>query len=236
MSNIGTYNERTLHAALKRFYEPNTDCHEVKYKGYVADVKNDEGIIEIQTGSFFRMRTKLAAFLEEDNVTIVYPAVRTRQIVWIDPGTGEVIDKRKSPKKGSLHSVLPELWGIAELLGHERLTVQVIEVDVEEYKRLDGWGKDRKKGATKVERVPTAIGESMVIRSAADCAALVPETLGEEFTAAEFGKAVKLSGRALWQAMKFLVSIGVLECENAASGKAKKFVYRRAECDVQKKL
>ena len=46
MNEIGILNERTLHAALKRYYEPDTSCHEVRYKGYVADVLNAQGVIE----------------------------------------------------------------------------------------------------------------------------------------------------------------------------------------------
>ena len=34
---IGTLGERTLHAALKRFFEPDTSFHEIRYKSFVAE-------------------------------------------------------------------------------------------------------------------------------------------------------------------------------------------------------
>ena len=56
---IGTLSEKTLHAVLKRYYEPYGDNHEVKIGGYVADIVGEHGIIEIQTRNFDRLRKKL---------------------------------------------------------------------------------------------------------------------------------------------------------------------------------
>ena len=51
-ASIGTYKERTLHAALKRYLEPDPACHERRYKGFIADSLHDGGVIEIQTRQF----------------------------------------------------------------------------------------------------------------------------------------------------------------------------------------
>ena len=64
-NKIGTYKERTLHAVLKKFFEPDESKHEIKYKGYIADIINDNGISEIQTTAFHKMRKKLECFLED---------------------------------------------------------------------------------------------------------------------------------------------------------------------------
>ena len=34
--SIGTLGEKTLHAVLKSYYEPDADCHEVPIGGYVG--------------------------------------------------------------------------------------------------------------------------------------------------------------------------------------------------------
>jgi len=230
MSSIGTYNERTLHASLKKYIEPDTEKHEIPYKGYIADIKNENRITEIQTGSFGKMSGKLKVFLEEDEVTVVYPAVRTKWVVWIDSETGEVTSRRKSPKKGSIYSVLSELYYIRDVLDNPKLKIRIIEVDVEEYKKLDGWSKDRKKGATKVERIPVEMGETIEIRDVDDLIKLIPEELHSiEFSSAQFGKAVKLNGLKQWCALKLLCHVGVLECEDMGSGRAKKYVYKVKE-------
>ena len=49
--SIGLLGEKILHAGLKLYFEPNSDFHEVKVSGFVADICNAEGIIEIQTRS-----------------------------------------------------------------------------------------------------------------------------------------------------------------------------------------
>ena len=213
MNEIGILNERTLHAALKRYYEPDTSCHEVRYKGYVADVLNAQGVIEIQTGSFARLKPKLAAFLADTDVTVVYPLVVNKWVSWIDAETGEVTSRRKSPKKAVPAAAPSALFPIGEWLNHERLCVHVIEVDVEEYRRLDGWSHDKKKGATKVERIPTAIGAKTVLHDAADCRRLLPDDLPDSFTSAEFGRLIRLGGRSLWEAQTLLLRLDILRRE-----------------------
>ena len=94
---IGTLSEKALHAALKSYYEPDFESREVKVGGFVADIVGENGIIEIQTRGFDRLRRKLDAFLEAARVTVVYPVVPKRGLCWVDPETGEIFEKRKSP-------------------------------------------------------------------------------------------------------------------------------------------
>ena len=89
-SGIGTLSEKTLHAALKAYCEPDTESREIALGGYIADIVGEEGIIEIQTRGFERLRDKLDAFLEFARVTVVYPIVKQRWLCWVDPQTGEV--------------------------------------------------------------------------------------------------------------------------------------------------
>lgn len=99
-TGIGTLGEKTLHVVLKYTFEPDATKHEIKIESYCADIKNDKGIIEIQTRSFNALRKKLAFFLENQVVTIVYPIPKRKWIIWIDDKTGKTTDKRKSPKVG----------------------------------------------------------------------------------------------------------------------------------------
>ena len=65
---IGTLGEKSLHAALKLYYEPDSSRHEIPVGQYVADIVNEEGIIEIQTKhlssmpNFFYMSDFLCIF------------------------------------------------------------------------------------------------------------------------------------------------------------------------------
>ena len=77
-----------MHAALKSYYEPDFESREVKVGGFVADIVGENGIIEIQTRGFDRLRRKLDAFLKAARVTVVYPVVPKRGLCWVDPETG----------------------------------------------------------------------------------------------------------------------------------------------------
>lgn len=107
---IGTLSEKTLHAVVKNYMEPNVDYHEVPLEGYVADVFRDEAVIEIQTANFNVLRRKLDKFLPLYKVTIVYPIPATKWVIWVDPETGVEVSRRKSPKKGSPYQAFKELY------------------------------------------------------------------------------------------------------------------------------
>ena len=87
---IGTLSEKTLHAILKNYYQPNESHHEIPVGRYCADIFDGKEIVEIQTAQFNRMRQKLEVFLPEYKTTIVYPIAREKWINWIDEETGEV--------------------------------------------------------------------------------------------------------------------------------------------------
>lgn len=127
---IGTLSEKALHAALKSYYEPDFESREVKVGSFVADIVGENGIIEIQTRGFDRLGRKLDAFLEAARVTVVYPVVPKRGLCWVDPETGEIFEKRKSPKKGAVYDVFPELYKIKNQLMHPnfRLCIPLLEV------------------------------------------------------------------------------------------------------------
>ena len=50
-NGIGTLGEKTLHAALKAYYEPDAESHEIKIGRYIADIVGENGIIEISPSS-----------------------------------------------------------------------------------------------------------------------------------------------------------------------------------------
>lgn len=208
---IGTYGERTLHAALKRYFEPDTSKHEIKYKGYIADILREGEIIEIQTRGLYRLRRKLSVMLEEMRVTLVYPVTRRKWLVWVDPETGEAVSKRRSPKVGRCCDALFELYGVRELLTNPSLRLRVVMTDVEEYRRLDGWSKNKKRGSTRSERIPVEIGEIIEIDRPEDFEKLLPDGLESEFTADDFHRAGGMSLKGAQTALNVLGYVGAVE-------------------------
>ena len=115
---IGTLSEKTLHAVLKLYYEPDEDKHEVAMSGYYADVYNDKGIIEIQTRQLNKLRDKLSVFLQDYHVTVVYPLPFNKWLSWVNPDNGEVQGRRKSPRHFTEYDAFYELYKIKSYLRH----------------------------------------------------------------------------------------------------------------------
>ena len=189
---IGTLSEKTMHAVLKNYYAPDEDMHEIPIENYVADIYTGTEIIEIQTRSMNRMRKKLEAFLPLYPVTIVYPIPREKWLSWIDEESGEVSQKRKSPKKGNPYQAFIELYKIRPFLSNPNLRLRLALIDMEEYRLLNGWSRDKKKGSERYDRIPTAFVEEVCIDCIRDYMQLIPYELPEQFTVKEFAKCAKI--------------------------------------------
>ncbi len=189
---IGTLSEKTVHAILKNYYEPDEDKQEIPIENYVADIYHNESIMEIQTRSFNAMRNKLRTFLPLYPVTIVYPIPREKWLIWIDEETGQLSNKRKSPKKGNPYLAFMELYKIKMFLKDPNLRLKLVLLDMEEYKLLNGWSKDKKKGSTRYDRIPTELVEEVDIECVRDYMQFIPYDLQEPFTVKDFAKTVHI--------------------------------------------
>lgn len=208
LHGIGTLSEKTIHSVLKYYYAPNTNYHEIKIGTYVADICVDGEIIEIQTRNFNTMRAKLSYFLEEHDVTIVYPVTHTKWLSWLDEETGELSAKRKSPKTGTCYQIFPELYRIKMFLHHPNLHLIILLIDVEETRFLNGWSKDRKRGSSRMDGIPTAIHDEVRIDDLSDYHKLIPDTLPEIFTVKDYKKAAKVSDKIASTALNILFDVG----------------------------
>ena len=203
-AGIGTLSERALHRILKLSVEPNEEFHEKKILGSVADIQNERGIIEIQTRAFERLVPKLSKFLSEHTVEVLYPIARQKRLHWIDPETGEISPPRKSPKAGKPSDAFYELYKIRAFLGRENFSVRLVFLDMEEYRYRNGYGKDKKRGAPRIERIPTAFCEEMLLASREDYRIFLPASLGEEFTAKQYAKAIGQKPRYAYLGLRIL--------------------------------
>lgn len=225
-NGIGTLGEKTVHAVLKEYIEPRKECQEVKIGSYFADICNEKGIFEIQTRSFRNLRKKLDYFLTLGPVSIVYPVPYIKQIRWLDEATGELSEGRKSPKKGTPFMILYELYQIKEYLLCPGLSFQIILMNMEETKLLNGWSHDKKRGASRYDRIPTALVEEVEINSLQDYGRLLPEELVGEFTVKDFKKAAKLSDSAASKGINVLHYVGAVE---RVGKKGRAYLYTRRE-------
>lgn len=207
---IGTLSEKTLHAVVKNYVEPNEDYHEVPLEGYVADVFRENEVFEIQTAHFDVLRRKLDKFLPLYKVTIVYPIPAVKWVIWVEPETGLEVSRRKSPKQGSQYQAFRELYRIKTYLNHPNLNLLFLFIDMEETKILDGWSKDKKRGATKYDRIPTALVDEMLFECVEDYRMMIPPELSG-FTTREYAKSAKIPVAQAQTALNIFHYLDVVE-------------------------
>ena len=145
---------------VKAYFEPDPGVPGGEDRQVRArDICRDGQIVEIQTRNFRSLRGKLGAFAPGYRVTVVYPVAREKYVSWIDPETGEITSRRKSPKRGTVYDLLPELYALRPVMPLKNVDFAVLFVDTEEYRLLNGRSRDRKRfGAERAERIPTALG------------------------------------------------------------------------------
>ena len=186
---VGTLGEKTLHAVIKRMIEPDMSRHEVKLGRYTADVLNEHGVFEVQTRNLHKLKPKLAALLPYYPVTVVVPVIETKWLLVMDPETGELKDRRKSPKRGKPAALLPELAYLKPLLKDRNLSFLLVRLEGEELRKPS---HSRWRPVTPLEFAPTRFLGTVRLKTAADYAALLPRDLPETFTARELSKALGL--------------------------------------------
>ena len=212
---IGTLGEKRMHALIKRYLCPNADFHEVAMEGarYVADVRVGDEILEVQTGGFFPMKKKIDYYLQKTpcQVTVVHPIPAVKWISWIDPVTYDISKPKRSPRRGTLLDLLPELYSLLPMLKNERLSFRVLLLEVQEFRWRNGYSRDRKRGSERYERLPVSLLEDRSFTTPEDFAALLPEELKTgEFTVKQFSAATHLRGRDAYSAVHALEEMGVL--------------------------
>lgn len=225
--SVGTLSEKSMHGIIKIYCCPDITRHEKRVGRFTADILTEEGdIIEIQTRNFSKLRAKLEYFLKEHIVTVVYPLPRIKWLLWVDTESGEVTKRRKSPKKGSPIDVCRELYSIRDFLCHENFRLKILLLEVEEYRYLNGWSRDKKSGSSRMERLPIDIFGELELGKG-DFPALLPQEVSDklptEFTAAEFKKAAKMTEKTAWYTLKTLEALGVIS-QIGKNGRA--FLYR----------
>ncbi|MDD4124441.1 MAG: hypothetical protein PHW77_01750 [Eubacteriales bacterium] len=244
-AGIGTFNEKQLHAVIKRYLSPDFTRHEIKLAdsietesnsdasgkssclGYVADILTEEGdIYEVQTGSLYPLRGKLMWYLKntEYYISVVYPVPYIRWLRWIEPDSGKISPKRRCPKRGGITDIAHELYWIREFIGDRRFSLRVLFIDMEEYRIRNGWDKSGKRGSERYERIPVELEGTAFLNGAEDYRAFLPDTLCGLFTASQYAKATGIRGKSTYSMLKILCGLGLIE--HTGEKKRKSALYR----------
>ena len=66
-------------------------------------------------------------------------------------------------------------------------------MDMEEYRLLNGWSENRKKGSSRYDRIPTNLTQETILSCPKDYMQLLPPDLSEPFTSIQFAKEVHIN-------------------------------------------
>lgn len=220
---IGTVGEKTLHLALKYYFAPDPETHERPLGGFIADAVTEEGVIEIQTRGLSRLKPKLEAFLPLCPVTVVHPVADPKWVCRVDE-YGELLSRRKSPKHESVYTAMREIYTLRDYLMHPNFRICICTVKLSEYSVQTGRRK-----RMKLDRVPEKLHAAQYLQSAADYAALLPDTLPELFTVQMLAAAIHAPEMQTRMLITLLVRLGILE-ESEKTGRCKR--WRRCVSDI----
>lgn len=189
MPSIGTRNESNLHRALKFRYADSGET-ETDREGFVCDAIGPGGeAVEVQTGGFAALKNKIPVLAAKGKVRLIYPVIVNKTIEVYDT-EGNLLSRRKSPRKGTIWDLFRELIYAPALVGLPRLTIELALVDVCERRVNDGKGSWRRKGVSIEDRSLELWRESVRLRNKTGWRRFLPVT--GEFTVKDLAKNAKI--------------------------------------------
>jgi hypothetical protein len=174
--------ESSLHSSLKKWYFLEGDRLEANVNDFIVDIVRGDLLIEIQTANFSAIESKLRCLLRDHKVRLVHPIPKTKWIVHKSMPKGEIIGRRRSPKRGSIYDLFGELIRIPDLFSTNNLSVEVLMIELEEVWCNDGRGSWRRKGASVEDRKLISVSESVMFENKTDFLRVMPKDLPNPFS------------------------------------------------------
>jgi len=225
MHNIGELNEQPLHAALKTWYARPQDRVEVVIDGrYVIDVVRDELLIEIQTGNFSSIKSKLVTLVEHHPVRLVYPIASEKWLFKLPKDGWEGPRRRKSPKRGRVEEVFGELVSFPGLLRKDNFSLEVVMIQEEEVRRYEGEKYWYKNGWITVRRELLDVVERYAFEGPDDFNVFLPPEIPDEFTTADLAKLLTMPR---WLAQKMAYCLREMGTISQIGKRGRAFLYTR---------
>jgi hypothetical protein len=175
----------------------------VTVDGFVIDIVQDDVLLEIQTGSFASIKSKLMDLVRAHRVRLIYPIAQEKWIVKLAKDNGGEETRRKSPKRGRVEDLFREMVSFPQLLVNPHFSLEVLLIREEEVRRYEGKRKwRRRRGWVTEERRLLGVVDRRLFDEPADWRALLPESLGESFTTRDLAEAIGIR-RQLAQKMAY---------------------------------
>ena len=213
-------NEYYLHSAIKNLYSLPGDKFEVRIDHFIVDIVREPLLIEIQTKNFSAIKKKLTKLLENHEVRLVYSIPQQKWIVYVTE-SGEIVRRRKSPKKGRLSDLFYELVRTPNLIKEENFSLEVLMIEEEEVRCNDGKGSWRR-GVSIKDRKLMNVHSNVLFRNEKDFLNFLPSDLGKPFTNKELAK---LSGISINLARKITYCLRKMGIITTVGKKGKELIF-----------
>jgi len=215
-------NEHSLHSEIKNWYSQPGDRFEVKVDDFIVDIARDALLIEIQTRNFSAIKMKLTKLLENHEIRLVYPIPQLKWVVHVAK-SGEVLRRRKSPRKGRLVDLFYELVNTPSLVKEENFSLEVLMIEEEELRCNDGEGSWRRRGTSIKDRRLINVNGRALFKNEKDFQRFLPNSIIGPFTNKEFAE---LGGVSITLARRITYCLRKMGAITPSGKKGKELVFK----------
>jgi hypothetical protein len=218
--------ESSLHHVLKQHFALPDGQMEVTLDGYQIDVIQGSLLIEIQTGNFSAIKTKLTGLLASHPVLLVHPIPLETWLLKYDQSGSKLLERRRSPRRGRWEHVFLQLVRIPHLLNHPNLALEILLTRQEELRCNDGRGSWRRKGWSITDHRLLEILDRRVYAGRQDFRQFLPDNLPSAFTSQELAAALKMPA---YIAQKMAYSLRIMGLLEISQRRGRSYLYEIVE-------
>jgi hypothetical protein len=180
-TGIGVLNEKSLHRQLIEYFSKSGDDYEMPFNKYFIDLVRGNDLFEIQTRNIFAIKKKLISLSETNTVHLIHPLLTSKTIIKFNMD-GEIVSRRKSPKKNRVEDIFLELFRCGDLLPKDNLNLVLPFIEIEEIWKDDGKGSWRRGKWSIIEKRLLNVTKVFKFSPIAELIDLLPSSLPDKFS------------------------------------------------------
>lgn len=227
--------ETSLHRQLKHHFAADSESVEVTVDGFRIDAIDADGVlIEIQHSGLGSIRNKVKKLVDSGHrLRVIKPWIACKWIETFDREGGELLRRRKSPKKLKAIDIFRELIHFTQVFPHPKLTLEVLTVDCIE-QRVDRLNKRwKRKQYQTLDQHLAKVGDSNVLKTVADLWRILGDPkLPTEFDTKELADTID---QPRWFAQQIAYTLHRCSAIETTGKRGNSIVYRRIQKRTRKK-
>ena len=220
--------ETSLHRELKHYFAANSESVEVTVDGYRIDAIDATGaLVEIQHSGLGSIRKKALQLLANGHqLRIIKPSIGNKWIETYDREGGNLLRRRRSPKKLRPLDIFRELIHFTQVFPHPSLILEVLAVDCVE-RRIDRINKRWKRKQYQVlDQHLAKVHDATILSSIDDLWLLLgAPKLPKQFDTLELSEAI---GQPRWFAQQIAYTLCKCNATEQVGKRGNSIVYRVA--------